>query len=124
VLAAILLASAMRARRRDPRLALRRHLEAAHLAARSEASPRDAAVRLEGAWREFVRERWGISPGVPVAHWPERVVAGGGTEADARALVDLFDELHGLRYAPELSDVETLRAEAVERSRLLARELA
>jgi hypothetical protein len=122
--AAILAAAGALARRRSPRRGLRRRLESAHLAARAEPSPRDAAVRLEEAWRELVRERWGISPGVPVAHWPERIVAGGGTEAAARALVELFDELHGLRYAPELSDVEALRIEAVERSRRLARDLA
>jgi hypothetical protein len=124
-LAAAALAGAFAlARRRSPRRDLRRRLEAAHLAARSDSSPRDAAVRLEGAWRELVLERWGISPGIPVAQWRQRIVAAGGTEATARALVELFEELHGLRYAPELSDVEALRAEAVERSRRLARELA
>lgn len=124
-LAAVLLAAAWAlARRRGPRRGLRRRLEAASLAARTEPSPRDAAIRLEEAWRELVRERWGISPGVPVAHWPERIVAAGGTDSAARALVELFEELHGLRYAPELSDVEALRLEAVERSRRLARDLA
>jgi len=121
---AILAAARVLARRRGPRRGLRRRLEAAHVGARTEPSPRDAAVRLEEAWRELVRERWGVSPGVPVAHWPERIVAAGGTEAAARGLVELFEELHGLRYAPELSDVEALRNEAVERSRRLARDLA
>jgi hypothetical protein len=121
---AVLATAWVLARRRAPRRGLRRRLEAALLAARTEPSPRDAAVRLEAAWRELVRERWGISPGVPVAHWPERIVAAGGAASAARALVELFEELHGLRYAPELSDVEALRAEAVERSRRLARDLA
>lgn len=122
--AAIAAATFVRARRRNPRPGLRHRLETANRVARSEPSPRDAAVRLEAAWREFVGARWGISPGVPVAHWPERIVAAGGTEAAARALVGLFEELHGLRYAPELSDVEALRNEAVERSCRLARDLA
>jgi hypothetical protein len=124
-LAAVIAAATFaRARRRNRRPGLRHRLETASLAARNEPSPRDAAIRLETAWREFVRERWEISPGVPVAHWPERIVAAGGTASAARALVELFEELHGLRYAPELSEVEALRAEAVERSRRLARDLA
>lgn len=122
--AAVAAAAAVRARRPSSRRAWRRRLEAAHAAAGAEPSPRAAATRLEEVWRELVRERWGVSPGVPVAHWPERIVAAGGTVGAARALVELFDELHGLRYAPELSDVEALRAEAVDRSRRLARDLA
>ena len=54
----------------------------------------------------------------------EAAVWGRGTVDDKGSLVALFEELHGLRYAPELSDVEALRSEAVDRSRLLARELA
>lgn len=123
-LAAAVAAAAVRARRPSSRRAWRRRLEAAHAAAGTEPSPREAATRLEEAWRELVHERWGVSPGVPVAHWPERIGAAGGSIEGARALVELFDELHGLRYAPELSDVEALRAEAVDRSRRLARDLA
>lgn len=92
-------------------------------AARVEPSPRQAAVRLEEAWRALAAERWAVPPGLPVAHWPDRLVAAGLAPAPARALVELLDELHNLRYAPELASVESLRDEALEASRRLLAQL-
>jgi hypothetical protein len=119
---AVLVARTVRRRRR-----LRRAGHAAILAAieaaRVEPSPRQAAVRLEEAWRAVAAERWGVSPGLPVAHWPERLVAAGLDPGPARQLVALLDELHNLRYAPELASVESLREEVLEASRRLVSRL-
>ena len=73
--------------------------------------------------REYAGARWGIPPGLPVAHWPERLTGAGVPSPVARGLVGLFEELHNLRYAPELSRVEALRDEALELSRRLLRDL-
>jgi len=58
-----------------------------------------------------------------VDRWGEALGGAGVPETLAAELVALLDELHYLRYAPELSDVETLREEAFERSRRLLRDL-
>ncbi len=110
-------------RRGRPARAARERLAAAIAAARREESPRQAAILLEEAWRAFAAERWGVPAGLPVAHWPGRLESAGVAQTRAAALVELFEELHYLRYAPELSSVETLRDEAVERSIRLRREL-
>ncbi len=109
--------------RTGPSRAAQRHLLEALATARSEPSPRRAATTLESAWREFAAARWGLPPGLAVVHWPGRLEPAGVPRSSAAALVELFDELHYLRYAPELSNVETLREEVLEHSSRLAREL-
>jgi hypothetical protein len=119
-----LLALAVRAllgqlRRDDPRRALRRALEDA----RAEPAPRAAASVIDEAWRAYLAARFGLGRGVPVPQWPEALAAhgvGGETVAD---LVALFDELHLLEFAPELSDAAALRDDLFERSRRLLRRL-
>lgn len=113
----------LRRRRRPARQAGRR-LAAELVAARSEHEPAAAAAALEAAWRGWLADRWGIAPSLPVAHWAERLPAAGLPPDRARQLVELFRELHDLRYAPELSDVASLLAEAHELSDRLRRALA
>ncbi len=91
--------------------------------AEAEARPRQAAARIEEAWREFLAARWALPPGTPSTTWAERL-RGAGADGDAAAeLVRLADDLHYLRYAPQLSATEALQREAVERSRRLLRRL-
>jgi hypothetical protein len=123
LLAATLLA-ARTARTRAPQRERRRRLASRLDAARAEPSPRLAAAALEEAWRAYVGERWGLGPALPVARWREALARAGVPAPRASALVALLDELHYLRFAPELSDVESLRQEALESSRRLLRDLA
>jgi hypothetical protein len=110
-------------RKSSSRTAQRRLVEEALAAARAEPSPRRAATVLEAAWRDFGAARWSLPPGLAVVHWPERLEPAGVPRTLAAGLVQLFDELHYLRYAPELSNVETLREEALEHSARLLRDL-
>lgn len=83
----------------------------------------EAAARLEEAWRRHLAERWHLPPSTPVAQWVERLAERRVERSVAGDLVDLAHELHYLRYAPELADPEALLADAVARSRRLARAL-
>jgi hypothetical protein len=88
-----------------------------------EVRPRQAAGCIEEAWREFLSRRWGVPPGTPSPRWSE-VLRAHGAEPDAAAeLARLADDLHYLRYAPELSAIGALGAEALARSRRLLRRL-
>jgi hypothetical protein len=116
--------AARRALRRRPARGARRRLDAALGAARAEPSPRLAAAGLEEAWRHFAAERWQVPAGQPVAHWRPSLTRAGVPGPAVTALVELFEELHFLRYAPELSSVEALREDVLERSSRLLRELA
>ena len=116
--------AARRALRRRPARSARRRLDAALRAARGEPSPRLAAAGLEEAWRAFAAERWHLPAGQPVAHWRESLARAGVPGPAVTALLELFEELHFLRYAPELSSVEALREDVLERSSRLLRELA
>ncbi len=91
--------------------------------AEGEERPRQAAARIEEAWREYLAARWSLPPGTASTVWAERLAAQGAEREAARELVQLADDLHYLRYAPQLSATETLRREAVERSRRLLRRL-
>jgi hypothetical protein len=85
--------------------------------------PRQVAARLEEAWREFLAERWEISRSTPAAKW-STVLAGHQVDDASLAEVEaLLDELDYLRHAPQLSTTDTLRAEALARSRRLLRQL-
>ncbi len=91
--------------------------------AAAETRPRHSAARLEEAWRGFLEERWGITPGTPSTRWGQLLKAAGAAPASAEELVGLADDLHYLRYAPQLSSTEELRRELLERSRKIARRL-
>lgn len=98
---------------------LRQRIEARFAAAADEKRPRACAVILEEGWRAYLEERFGIAPGVASAQWKallrERRVA----PELADQLVALTEDLHYLRYAPELSSTDDLRLDLVERSRRL-----
>ncbi|MDH3255827.1 MAG: BatD family protein [Acidobacteriota bacterium] len=106
--------------RRKTRVSLRRHLKAAA----DLEKPRLAAQAIEAAWREFFSERWSFSSSLSPSEWPARLTACGVTPETAAEVTRLIDDLHYLRYAPELSAYEDLRRDLVERSMRLARELS
>jgi hypothetical protein len=98
-------------------------VEAALAAAEAEERPRQVAARLEEAWRDFLAQRWDVPVSTPSSRWSERL-AGQGVEAGAlNELGQLLDDLEYLRYAPQLSTTDTLRSEALARSRRLLRRL-
>jgi hypothetical protein len=99
------------------RPAARHELEKELHGAAAEPRPRQAAARIEEAWRAFLSERWEVPPGTPSPRWGELLEARGADPAAARELVRLADDLHYLRYAPQLSARETLCAEVIDRSR-------
>jgi oxygen tolerance protein BatD len=100
-----------------------RRLESRLAATASETRPRQTAAAIEEAWREFLAERWEIPPGTPSTRWRDLLVAHGADAGSARELVGLADDLHYLRYAPQLSATDGLCAEALARSRRLLRRL-
>lgn len=88
-----------------------------------EVRPRQAAARIEQAWRELLAARWGVPAGTPSTRWGEELRARGADPAAAEELARLADDLHYLRYAPQLSATGTLSTEALSRSRRLLRSL-
>lgn len=91
--------------------------------AEAETRPRQAAARIEEVWREHLAARWDIPPGTPSPRWREMLAGQGADPAAAEELVRLADDLHYLRYAPQLSATGELISEAVSRSRRLLRRL-
>lgn len=88
--------------------------------------PRQVAARLEEAWRDFLVERWGIPPATPPAKWSAALAGCRVNRLDDASLAELealVDELDYLRHAPQLSTTDTLRAEALSRSRRLLHRL-
>lgn len=82
-----------------------------------ETRPRPAAAEIEGAWRDLLAERWRLDPAVPTSHWRERLVDAGAAAGAATSLATLIDDLHYLRFAPQLSTIDALRRELITRSR-------
>ncbi len=85
--------------------------------------PRQVAARLEEAWRDFLVERWGLCRSTPVTKWSAALASHPVGDASLAELEALLDELDYLRNAPQLSTTDTLRAEALSRSRRLLRRL-
>jgi len=101
-----------------------RTLEESLRQAETEARPRQVALGLEDAWRKLLTERWGLPQGAAPARWRELLAA---RRVDAGILDDLghlVDDLQYLRYAPQLSATDALRAEVISRSRRLLRRLS
>jgi hypothetical protein len=119
------------ARRRRPVAELEAPILAAHgdaveqrlREAETESRPRQAAARIEEAWRELLAARWEIPSGTPPSRWGEALAARGAEPATAAELLRLAEDLHYLRYAPQLSETGGLVTEAVDRSRRLLRRL-
>lgn len=91
--------------------------------AETETRSRQAAARIEEAWREFLAVRWEVPPGASPARWSEALAARGAEPAATAELLRLAEDLHYLRYAPQLSETGDLVTEAVDRSRRLLRRL-
>ena len=80
-------------------------------------------ARIEEAWREYLAERWEIPPGTPTTRWGDLLEAQGADPDASRELVRLADDLHYLRYAPQLSTCGTLCGEVLDRCRKILRRL-
>jgi hypothetical protein len=91
--------------------------------AEAEGRPRQAAARIEDAWRGWLAERWDIPAAAPPSRWRELLAA---REIDAETLNEvgrLAEDLHYLRCAPQLSATDSVRDETLGRSRRLLRRL-
>lgn len=92
--------------------------------AESEERPRQAALRIEEAWREVLARRWDIPPATPPSRWREALA---GKKPPAEVLDEMgrvVEDLQYLRHAPQLSATESLRAEVLARSRRLLRRMS
>ncbi|HUF77342.1 MAG TPA: BatD family protein [Thermoanaerobaculia bacterium] len=88
-----------------------------------EERPRRAAAAIEAAWRAFLGDRHALPASVLSARWPDELLKRGAPREACRELGGLLDDLHFLRFAPELSTTAALARELVERSLRLAPEL-
>ncbi len=93
-------------------------------AAAEEVRPRPLALRIEEGWRQFLRQRFAVPPETPPSRWRELLGDQGVDEAALDDLDLLIEDLQYLRFAPQLSTTDSLRADALERSRRLLRRLA
>lgn len=88
-----------------------------------EERPRRAAAAFERGWRHFLTEALGVPETTPTSAWPDALRRLGADPGAAERLAELLEELHYLRFAPELSDVQSLAGELAGRSERLAHEL-
>jgi BatD DUF11 like domain len=86
---------------------------------REEPRARQAAAEIEGAWRELLVARGLVTADTAAARWRERLAERNADPAGAVELAALVDDLHYLRYAPQLSAVDALRRELIDRSHRL-----
>lgn len=91
--------------------------------AAQEERPRQAAALIEEAWRDFLAARFDLAPGTPSPQWPDELARRGVDPHCAESLKRLADDLHYLRYAPQLAAADSLRGDVVDRSRQLLRAL-
>jgi hypothetical protein len=101
-----------------------RELEAALRQAETEERPRQLALRVEEAWRALLDRRWGVSPETPPSRWRELLASQGVETGTLDELGLLIEDMQYLRFAPQLSTTDNLRADALDRSRRLLRRLA
>lgn len=92
-------------------------------AAAGEEHPRQAARGIEAAWRELLATALAVPPELPPTAWVAELPAAARGDGRAEELARVVDDLHYLRFAPQLSAVGELTGELVERSRRLARRL-
>jgi hypothetical protein len=112
------------ARRFAERHAATRHLRQHLGRAATLRKPRAAAQAIEEAWRQFLFERWAIPRTLTPGEWPQMLTENGVSAGTISEFAALVDDLHYLRYAPELSAYESLQGELIDRSVKLARMLA
>jgi hypothetical protein len=101
-----------------------RELETALSRAEAEERPRALALGVEEGWRAFLHRRWGVPPENPPSRWSGLLAAHGVDAGALGELALLIEDLRYLRSAPQLSTTDTLRSDALERSRRLLRRLA
>lgn len=101
----------------------RRDLERRLRALAAETRPRQAAAGIEDAWRGFLAARWAIAAETLPTRWGDLLAARGVERGTAGEVGRLSQDLHYLRYAPQLSATDTLRDELLSRSRSLLRRL-
>lgn len=73
--------------------------------------PRRTAAELEAVIRGYLVSRWGLDERAPVDGWIERLDGRGMPEVGLERLARTTDDLHYLRYAPQLSQREHLVAD-------------
>jgi hypothetical protein len=100
-----------------------RELEAGLRQAEAEERPRQVAARIEEAWRGFLAEVWDVPPATPPSRWREMLAVRGADPQSLAELERVIEDVQYLRYAPQLSTTDTLRAEVISRSRRVARRL-
>lgn len=98
-------------------------LEAKLKQAAREDRPRHAASLVEDGWRALLAARWGVPPTTPPPRWGAALAASGAPPELADEMLQLIEELHYLRYAPQLSTTAAVRDEVLSRSRQLLRRL-
>lgn len=91
--------------------------------AETESRSRAAAQGIEEAWREYLGAILGQAPPLQPARWPAALAAAGADAILTRELTKLAEDLHYLRWAPELAAVDDLRRDLVRRSLALAKQL-
>jgi hypothetical protein len=100
----------------------RRRFEARLATAAGQERPRQAAREIEEAWRELLAVVAAVPREQPAAAWPRLLAARDPAAGDDMA--GIIEDLHYLRYAPQLSAIASLRGELVDRSARLGRRLA
>jgi BatD DUF11 like domain len=88
-----------------------------------EDRPRQAAALVEEGWRGYLGRRCGLPATTPAARWGAVLAAQGIASDVADEVARLAEELHYLRYAPQLSTTGAVRDEVLARSRQLLRRL-
>lgn len=87
-------------------------------------SPRRTATALDEVWRDFLDERWAVPMGTPSPRWGGLLRKQGADTAATDELTELAEDLHFLRYAPQLSASDELGGELVQRSKKLLTRLS
>jgi hypothetical protein len=109
---------------RAPERSLCHRFDQRLIAAAGEERPRQAAREIEAAWRELLAAALAVPAELPPTAWVAELPAAARGDGRAEELARVVDDLHYLRFAPQLSAVGELTGELVERSRRLARRLA
>lgn len=73
--------------------------------------PRRTAAELEAVIRGYLVSRWGLDERASLDGWVEQLNGSGMSEVGLERLTDITDDLHYLRYAPQLSQREHLVAD-------------
>jgi hypothetical protein len=88
-----------------------------------EDRPRQAAALVEQGWRDYLAGRWGVPATMPPRRWAAALASQGAPPDLADQLVSLVEDLHYLRYAPQLSTTAAVRDQLLAGSRRLLRRL-